>query len=152
MLKCILISASTIFSASGALHGKFGDRVTVEYKHGMVINQGWVIVGESYSGPRIYSQFNPTKTYVTLKDLSGAPSGEKAEVAGISPIPYGWAIVKEMNNELDKTYYSKRFIIQNHSASSSSSSSSSSSAAVTFTGLVEYDPSSMAWPTNKEQK
>lgn len=91
----------------------YGETVTVEIKLGTNVSPGWAITAQSYSGPRFYSPHFPTKCYMTLKNLNGAPLGAEEEVLGQSPIPAGWKIaVTRGNTGVDRLSYNIRHIIR----------------------------------------
>jgi hypothetical protein len=87
-----IILAANLACSTAVLQAEisYGETVTVENKLGAVISPGWVITHETYSGPRFYSPHFPTRFFVTLVHLIGAPLGTTIEVLGSSPIPPGW--------------------------------------------------------------
>ena len=96
----------SLFLAGAPLLAAYGDMITVEVQLNTVISAGWVVVAQSLSGPSNYFQHIPTKCYMTLKDLNGAPLGEEVEILGQSPIPAGWKVVAtSANTGLDRFSY-----------------------------------------------
>lgn len=90
-----------------------GDTVTVEQKLGTVISPGWVIIGQSTSGPRFFSPHFHTHVYLTLQFLHGAQIGQTVEVLGPSPIPPGWVKVATSGDQgLDRQHYKIRYRIE----------------------------------------
>jgi len=114
MLSAWTKSSLPLLLASAPLLAAYGDTVTVEVKLGTVISPGWVIVNQQLSGPRIYNPKFPTKIFMTLKHLDGAPVGEEVEILGQSPVPAGWVIVKTSGNTgVDRFTYNIRYRIRN---------------------------------------
>jgi hypothetical protein len=91
----------------------YGDTVTVEIKLGTVLAPGWVVIKKATSGPLLYHPNFPTRCYVTLVYLHGAPIGEVIDVLGHSPIPPGWVKTATYGNTgLDKLQYKIRYRIE----------------------------------------
>jgi len=110
----IAITGALLFSPMGlcAEYG-YGDTVTMECRLGTVISPNWVIVGQAYSGPRFFNPHFPTRTYLTLTYLKGAPVGDCIEILGSSPIPSGWVkTLTKGDTGLDKQHYNLRYVIE----------------------------------------
>lgn len=127
------------------LLGAFGETVTVENKLSTVLSPGWVIVRQSLQGPAQYNRHFPTKCYLTLKDLNGAPAGWVEEVLGQSPIPAGFEIIQTLGTSgLDKFHYNIRYRIMKTSSPEEGCAPGGSMPPVTHAPL-HYDLAGLDW-------
>ncbi len=144
-----VISFICLFAFQGSLNAGYGEVITVENKLGTIISPGWAITSESFSGPGVYNPHFPTKKYLSLVNLNGAPMGDTFEISGISPVPTGWAIIRTKTG-LDKTRYNIRHVIEKiHSVDFPLSDDTMPP--VTY-NPVDFDISSMDFKNSKRER
>ena len=102
-----------LFELENILRAGYGDTASVQVEASTRVPRGWVIVAQRCDGPRIYTPHWPTRCFMTLKDVRGAPLGAEEEILGQSPIPPGWVVVKVRGAEgTDGAHYNLKFRIR----------------------------------------
>ncbi|BDU73893.1 hypothetical protein [Mesoterricola silvestris] len=129
-----------------------GETLTVENKLGTRISPGWVITGQSHSGPDHYSPHFPAKHYLTLVNLNGAPVGTVIEVLGFSPIPPGWAKTATWGAEdiVERTHFNLRHRIEKQFAADYPLADQDTPPVIY--GEVEFDIASIDWKRSDEKR
>lgn len=139
---CLALLGAPAFS-------KYPEKREVEVKLNTMVNPGWVITAQRISGPQIHCQYVPTRKWMTLLHLAGAPLGTEVEILSHSPIPEGWC---KIATRIPYGYVHKASALTYRIKNISSEPTALGCAAATTKGDLVFDFAAIDWKRLDQEK